>query len=107
MVKILWVGLNYEYTCGKIVKNLIDEGGQLGVSSRGMGSVGYKERQHYVGGKRLLFKHCWHDIVADLTATANFVEGIMENKEWVWDNGVLNRKILKNIKSIYRKQKLL
>ena len=68
---------------GKIVKNLIDEGAQLGVSSRGMGSIsnGRVGKDFYLATAA--------DIVADPSAPDAFVEGIMEGKEWVWDNGVL------------------
>ena len=73
---------------GKIVKNLIDEGAQLGVSSRGMGSLkpagnGISEVQ----GDFYLATAA--DIVADPSAPGAFVAGIMEGKEWVWDNGLL------------------
>ena len=73
---------------GKIVKNLIDEGAQLGVSSRGMGSLksgrnGISEVQ----GDFYLATAA--DIVADPSAPDAFVAGIMEGKEWVWDNGLL------------------
>jgi len=72
---------------GKIVKGLIDEGAQLGVSSRGMGSLEQKGGVNYVGKDFYLATAA--DIVADPSAPDAFVEGIMENKEWVWDNGVL------------------
>jgi hypothetical protein len=75
---------------GKIVKNLIDEGAQLGVSSRGMGSLTQKNGANYVGKDFYLATAA--DIVADPSAPDAFVEGIMENKEWVWDNGVLVEK---------------
>ena len=73
---------------GKIVKNLIDEGAQLGVSSRGMGSLkpagnGISEVQ----GDFYLATAA--DIVADPSAPDAFVHGIMEGKEWIWDNGLL------------------
>jgi hypothetical protein len=68
---------------GKIVKNLIDEGAQLGVSSRGMGSI----QGSTVG--RDFYLATAADIVADPSAPDAFVEGIMEGKEWIWDNGVL------------------
>ena len=86
---------------GKIVKNLIDEGAQLGVSSRGMGSLkagrnGISEVQ----GDFYLATAA--DIVADPSAPDAFVAGIMEGKEWIWDNGVIKEniisKISKNIK---------
>ena len=75
---------------GKIVKNLIDEGAQLGVSSRGMGSIQQSQGRNVVGKDFYLATAA--DIVADPSAPDAFVEGIMEGKEWVWDNGVLVEK---------------
>ena len=72
---------------GKIVKGLIDEGAQLGVSSRGMGSIEQRNGASYVKDDFMLATAA--DIVADPSAPQAFVEGIMEGKEWVWDNGVL------------------
>jgi len=77
---------------GKIVKGLIDEGAQLGVSSRGMGSLVQKGGANYVGKDFYLATAA--DIVADPSATDAFVEGIMESKEWIWNNGVLVEKEL-------------
>ena len=76
---------------GKIVKNLIDEGAKLGVSSRGMGSLkpvqdGLQEVQSD------FYLATAADIVADPSAPDAFVSGIMEGKEWVWDNGLLKEK---------------
>ena len=77
---------------GKIVKNLIDEGAQLGVSSRGMGSIsnGTVGKDFYLATAA--------DIVADPSAPDAFVEGIMENREWVWNNGVLVEKDIESWK---------
>ena len=75
---------------GKIVKGLIDEGAQLGVSSRGMGSIEQRNGASYVKNDFMLATAA--DIVADPSAPAAFVEGIMEGKEWVWDNGLLVEK---------------
>ena len=75
---------------GKIVKGLIDEGAQLGVSSRGMGSIVQRNGANYVKADFMLATAA--DIVADPSAPAAFVEGIMEGKEWVWDNGLLVEK---------------
>jgi len=73
---------------GKIVKNLIDEGAQLGVSSRGMGSLkAGRDGISEVQGDFYLATAA--DIVADPSAPDAFVAGIMEGKEWVWDNGLL------------------
>ena len=72
---------------GEIVKNIIDEGGKLGVSSRGMGSLNQKNGANYVRDDFYLATAA--DIVADPSAPNAFVEGIMEGKEWVWNNGAL------------------
>jgi hypothetical protein len=72
---------------GRIVKGLIDEGAQLGVSSRGMGSIIQRNGANYV--KDDFYLATAADIVSDPSAPDAFVEGIMESKEWVWDNGVL------------------
>jgi hypothetical protein len=72
---------------GKIVKNLIDEGAKLGVSSRGMGSLEPRRDMHVV--KDDFYLATAADIVADPSAPSAFVEGIMEGKEWVWNNGVV------------------
>jgi hypothetical protein len=88
---------------GRIVKNLIDEGAQLGVSTRGMGSLksrnGYQEVQED-------FMLAAIDIVADPSAPNAFVNGIMENAEWVFSNGIWeerrlmdSRKLIKNSSS--------
>jgi len=81
---------------GKIVKNLIDEGAQLGVSSRGMGSIQQSQGKNIVG--RDFYLATAADIVADPSAPDAFVEGIMEGKEWVWDNGMLKSKSVEEYK---------
>ena len=72
---------------GKIAKSLLGEGVQLGVSSRGMGSIDRREDTSYVMDDFMLATAA--DIVADPSAPDAFVNGIMEGKEWVWDNGIL------------------
>ena len=72
---------------GEIVKSLMDEGAKLGVSSRGMGSLDKKGGANYVRDDFYLATAA--DIVADPSAPNAFVEGIMEGKEWVWNNGAL------------------
>ena len=72
---------------GKIVKNLMDEECKLGVSSRGMGSLDERGGAKYVRDDFYLATAA--DIVADPSAPNAFVEGIMEGKEWVWNNGAL------------------
>ena len=76
-----------ETPMGKIVKSLMDEGCKLGVSSRGMGSLQQKGGTNYV--KDDFYLATAADIVADPSAPNAFVEGIMEGKEWVWNNGAL------------------
>ena len=76
---------------GAIVKSLMDEGATLGVSSRGMGSL--KQGKNGVAQVQDDFYLATAaDIVADPSAPDAFVEGIMESKEWVWNNGVLVEK---------------
>ena len=76
-----------ETPMGRIVKNLMDEGAKLGVSSRGMGSLDQKKGANYVRDDFYLATAA--DIVADPSAPNAFVEGIMEGKEWIWNNGAL------------------
>ena len=81
---------------GKIVKNLIDEGAKLGVSSRGMGSLEPKRDMQVV--KDDFYLATAADIVADPSAPNAFVEGIMEGKEWVWDNGIIKEMDIESYK---------
>ena len=89
---------------GKIVKGLIDEGAQLGVSSRGMGSLMQRNGINYV--KDDFYLATAADIVADPSAPDAFVEGIMESKNWVWDNGVLKEKDIESWKNHVRSAKM-
>ena len=85
---------------GNIVKNLMDEGARLGVSTRGMGSLksknGYQEVQED-------FMLAAIDIVADPSAPNAFVNGIMEGKEWVWNNGILQEKTISSYQKVIKK----
>ena len=72
---------------GEIVKSLMDEGANLGGSSRGMGSLDQKGGANYVRDDFYLATAA--DIVVDPSAPNAFVEGIMEGKEWIWNNGAL------------------
>jgi hypothetical protein len=79
-----------ETPMGKIVKSLMDEGCKLGVSSRGMGSVSKTPGQEGANVVQSDFYLATAaDIVADPSAPNAFVEGVMEGKEWVWNNGAL------------------
>jgi len=75
---------------GNIAKSLLGEGVQLGVSSRGMGSIEKREDVAVVRDDFMLTTAA--DIVADPSAPDAFVNGIMEGKEWVWDNGILKER---------------
>ena len=89
---------------GEIVKSLMDEGAKLGVSSRGMGSLDQKGGANYVRDDFYLATAA--DIVADPSAPNAFVEGIMEGKEWVWENGVVKEvEIAKYKKLLDQKQR--
>ena len=77
---------------GKIVKSLIDEDAKLGVSSRGMGSLKPQKDAQVVQSDFYLATAA--DIVADPSAPDAFVEGIMEGKEWVWENGLIREKFI-------------
>ena len=80
---------------GRIVQNLIDEGAKLGVSTRGMGSLSERNGVNYVQNDFMLAAV---DVVADPSAPNAFVDGIMEGKEWVWDNGVFKPALIENYK---------
>ena len=81
---------------GRIAKDLLGEGVKLGVSSRGMGSIRKEENCNVVMDDFMLATAA--DIVADPSAPDAFVYGIMEGKEWVWDNGVLKEAAVAQIK---------
>ena len=81
---------------GQIAKSLLGEGVQLGVSSRGMGSIEKREDTSVVRDDFMLTTAA--DIVADPSAPDAFVDGIMEGKEWVWDNGILKESAIAQIK---------
>lgn len=81
---------------GKIAKSLLDEGVSLGVSSRGMGSLRKEDGCNIVEDDFMLATAA--DIVADPSAPDAFVSGIMEGKEWVWENNILKERELRTIK---------
>ena len=93
---------------GEIVKNLMDEGAKLGVSSRGMGSLVQKNGANYVRDDFYLATAA--DIVADPSAPDAFVNGIMEGKEWIWEGGSLREQLAektqKTINTLVDQQRL-
>ena len=103
IVELYQDGSNYvgkakllETPMGSIAKNLLREGVQLGVSSRGVGSLESKGGSNYVRDDFMLTTAA--DIVADPSAPDAFVNGIMEGKEWVWNNGTFKEAELQHVK---------
>ncbi len=88
-----------ETPMGKIAKNLLNEGCMFGVSSRGMGSLQEKNGVSYVQDDFML---ATVDIVADPSAPNAFVNGIMEGKQWVWDNGIIKEVQISKYKKIIK-----
>ena len=81
---------------GRIAKSLLDEGVKLGVSSRGLGSLKEQNGMKVVADDFMLATAA--DIVADPSAPDAFVNGIMEGREWVWENGLISEQKLERIK---------
>lgn len=86
---------------GKIVKSLIDEGAQLGVSSRGMGTLVQKNGVNLVQDDFMLSTAA--DIVADPSAPDAFVEGVMEGAEWIYNASTRSWMMAEQIRSDIRK----
>jgi hypothetical protein len=82
---------------GKIARSLIDEGVKLGASSRGVGSLSEKSGKTYVDEDFMLSTAA--DIVHDPSGINCFIEGLVENKQWVWESGVWREKTLMREKS--------
>ena len=85
---------------GKIVKNLMEGGVKLGVSSRGMGTLQQKNGINVVKDDFMLSAI---DIVADPSAPDAFVDGVMEGKAWIWDNGLLKEQDLNSVCSMIQR----
>lgn len=85
---------------GNIVKSLIEEGARLGVSTRGMGSL---KKIHEVNEVQNDFMLSAIDIVADPSAPHAFVNGILEGKQWIWDNGLLKEAQINEYKTAIKK----
>ena len=92
-----------ETPMGKIAKSLLEGGAQLGVSSRGMGSLKEMNGVNMVQDDFYLATAA--DIVADPSAPGAFVQGIMEGKEWVWDNGIVKEVSITEMYDEIRKAK--
>jgi len=81
---------------GQIVKGLLEGGVQLGVSTRGMGSLESRNGVNYVRDDFMLNTI---DIVQDPSAPAAFVNGIMEGVEWVWNNGIIQPQVIEEMET--------
>src|SRR6056300_1398535 len=81
---------------GKIVKGLLDGGVRLGVSTRGMGSLKQDKRAQVVQSDFILNTV---DIVQDPSAPTEFVNGIMEGVDWVWNNGIIEAKEIERMET--------
>jgi hypothetical protein len=88
---------------GQIVRNLIDDGAKLGVSSRGLGSLEQKNGAQYVKSDFQLATA--GDIVADPSAPEAFVEGIMEGVEWIYENGILKAREIEEMRETIKSAK--
>ena len=84
---------------GQIVKGLLEGGVQLGVSTRGMGSLEQKNGINYVRDDFILNTV---DIVQDPSAPAAFVNGIMEGVDWIWNNGILEPQVIEEMETEIR-----
>ena len=89
---------------GQIVRNLIDDGAKLGVSSRGLGSLEQKNGAQVVKNDFQLATAA--DIVADPSAPEAFVEGIMEGVEWYYESGILKARDFEQMRDDLRSSKL-
>jgi len=100
-----WIGKAkiLETPFGNIVRNLIEGGAQLGVSSRGMGSIKQENGINIVQDDFYLATAA--DIVADPSAPDAFVRGIMENVDWVYENGVWKQQFIDESKQLIKKTK--
>ena len=97
-----WIGkakVMRETPYGKIVESILKEGAKLGVSSRGMGSL-----EEQKDGTKIVKDDFYlataADIVADPSAPNAFVNGIMEGKEWVWNNGLIQENEVAQMKKV-------
>jgi hypothetical protein len=81
---------------GNIVKGLLEGGVQLGVSTRGMGSLEERNGTMYVKDDFVLNTV---DIVQDPSAPTAFVNGIMEGVEWVWNNGIIESQVIEKMET--------
>ena len=85
---------------GQIVKGLLEGGVKLGVSTRGMGSLEQRNGAMYVKDDFILNTV---DIVQDPSAPAAFVNGIMEGVDWIWNNGIIEARVIEKMETEIKK----
>ena len=85
---------------GKVVEGLLDGGVQLGVSTRGMGSLMQQNGAMVVKDDFILNAV---DIVQDPSAPSAFVNGVMEGVEWVWNNGIIEAQTIEKMETEIKK----
>lgn len=88
---------------GKIVKNIIDEGGKMGISSRALGAL--KETKSGMEVQEGLFISTAGDIVHDPSAPDAWLSAVMEDREWVMDNGVWREQYHEKVKKMTKRQR--
>ena len=89
-----------ETPMGKIVQGLLDGGVNLGVSTRGMGSLKNGNNAMVVQPDFMLNAV---DIVQDPSAPSAFVNGVMEGVEWVWNNGIIEAQTIEQMETEIKK----
>lgn len=90
-----------ETPCGKIVAGLLRAGANLGVSSRGMGSLREDNGVSYVQNDYRIATAA--DVVADPSAPDAYVQGLMENADWIWEGGIWKTKDIEESKRLIQK----
>jgi len=85
---------------GRIVKGLLEGGVRLGVSTRGMGSLEERNGVMFVKDDFILSTV---DIVQDPSAPTAFVNGIMEGVEWIWNNGIIEPRVIEKMETEIKK----
>jgi hypothetical protein len=92
---------------GKIVKNIIDEGGRLGISSRALGAL--KETKQGMEVQEGLYISTAGDIVHDPSAPDAWLNAVMEGREWVLENGVWrehhHEQVVEEVKKMSNRQR--
>ena len=89
-----------ETPMGQIVQGLLDGGVNLGVSTRGMGSLKNGNNAMIVQKDFMLNAV---DIVQDPSAPSAFVNGVMEGVEWVWNNGIIEAQTIEQMETEIKK----